>query len=391
MHGWSASGTAPLKFSAISFRANCCARLVVKMVGSLGTLLNPSSIAVIGGREAEAVINQLTSLGFKGDIWPIHPVKQHVGGLTAYRSVSMLPSAPDAAYVAVNRHRTIEVIASLAKIGAGGAICYASGFGESDADGRNLQQALIAAAGDMPIIGPNCYGILNYLDGVALWPDQHGGVKLDDGETGVAIIAQSSNIAINLTMQQRALPLAYVLTVGNQAQTGLSDLALNVLDDPRVTALGLHIEGFDSVTGMEAVARKARALKKPVVAIKIGGSAQAREAALTHTASLSGNDEATGAFLKRIRIARVHSLSALLETLKLLHVCGPLEGRSISSMSCSGGEAGLIADASVGRKIYFREMSDEEKTTYRKSVGSDGRRFQSAGLSHLYLGRPRRN
>jgi len=339
------------------------------MARSLHQLLKPRSIAVIGGKEAERVVKQALAMGFDGDIWPVHPSKQQVCGLQCYQTIGELPRAPDAAYVAVNRHRTIDVVADLARIGAGGAICYASGFSEADATGKDLQQALIKAAGDMIIIGPNCYGILNYADGVVLWPDQHGGERLENDQSGVAIITQSSNIAINLTMQQRGLPLAYVLTVGNQAQTGLSDLALALLDDARVNALGLHIEGFDSITGIEAVARKARHMKKPIVAMKIGRSRQAQKAALTHTASLSGKDDAADAFLNRIGIARVHSLSSLLETLKLLHVIGPLEGYAISSLSCSGGEAALMADAAVGRKVHFRALSPREKQPVEAALG----------------------
>jgi acyl-CoA synthetase (NDP forming) len=339
------------------------------MTRLLHRLLKPKSIAVIGGKEAERVVDQAVAMGFDGDIWPVHPQKKQVCGLKCYQTVTELPCAPDAAYVAVNRHQTIDVVADLAGIGAGGAICYASGFSEADATGKDLQQALVEAAGDMAIIGPNCYGILNYAEGVVLWPDQHGGERLESGQSGVAIITQSSNIAINLTMQQRGLPLAYVLTIGNQAQTGLSELALELLDDARVSALGLHIEGFDSITGMEAVARKARRLKKPIVAMKIGRSSQAQKAALTHTASLSGQDNMADAFLKRIGTARVHSLSSLLETLKLLHVIGPLEGYAISSLSCSGGEAALMADAVVGRKVHFRQMSIEEKQPVEAALG----------------------
>ena len=339
------------------------------MSRSLNRLLRPKSIAVFGGKEAQAVVEQALKTGFDGNIWPVHPLKKEICGLMTYQSVSNLPGAPDAAYVAVNRHLTIEIIADLAKIGAGGAICYASGFREVDDTGDDLQQALVDAAEDMPIIGPNCYGLLNYADGISLWPDQHGAVKLPDGQNGVAIITQSSNIAINLTMQQRGLPLAYVLTAGNQAQTGLSELALYMLDDPRVTALGLHIEGFDCVKGIEAVARKARQLQKPVVAMKIGASEQAKAATFSHTASLSGRDAASNAFLKRLGIARVHSLPSLLETLKLLHVTGPLDGYSISSMSCSGGEAGLIADSAMRRKVYFRKMTQEEKQPVQQAAG----------------------
>src|SRR3546814_2990806 len=79
--------------------------------------------------------------------------------------------------------------------------------------------------------------MINYGDGALLWPDQHGGRRLPDGQRGVAIVTQSSNIAINMTMQRRGLPLAYVVTAGNQAQTGLSEIALGLLDDPQVTAL----------------------------------------------------------------------------------------------------------------------------------------------------------
>ena len=93
---------------------------------------------------------------------------------------------------------------------------------------------------------------------------------------GVAIITQSSNIAINMTMQKRGLPIAFLMTAGNQAQTGLSEMALGLIEDERVTALGLHIEGFDSVAGFERLAARARELKKPIVAMKVGRSEQAR-------------------------------------------------------------------------------------------------------------------
>ncbi len=304
------------------------------MARCLKRLLEPKSIAAIGGREAREVIEQCIALGFSGEIWPVHPSKKQVCGFKTYPTVESLPGSPDAAFIGVNRQRTIAIVEALSCRNAGGAICYASGFLEADAEGAGLQAALIDAAGDMPVIGPNCYGFLNYASGVALWPDQHGGRKLASGETGVAIITQSSNIAINMTMQKRGLPVAYVLTAGNQAQTGLSEIANALLDDPRVTALGLHIEGFDSVAGFEGVAAKARALKKPIVALKVGRSEKARQAAYTHTASMAGSDMAVDAFLTRIGIARVQSIPSFLEALKLLYIIGPLEGAAISSMSC---------------------------------------------------------
>ncbi len=339
------------------------------MPRSLHRILNPASIAVIGGKEAQSVVEQLMGMAYTGDIYPVHPHKETVCGLPVFRSIDALPDSPDAAFVAVNRKRTVSIVNALKHCNTGGVICYASGFTEADDEGKHLQQALIEAAGEMPVIGPNCYGLLNYADGVALWPDQHGGVRLNEGQTGVAIIVQSSNIAINISMQQRGLPVAFVLTAGNQAQTGISEMALNILDHPRVTTLGLHIEGFDSIRGMEAVAAKARELKKPIVAIKIGRSQQAQRAAFTHTAALAGSDTIADAFLRRIGIARVFSIPSFLEALKLLHVCGPLEGGAISSMSCSGGEAGLMADACYRRKLIFPKLPELQKKIVQDALG----------------------
>ena len=339
----------------------------------LDRLLRPKSIAIIGGGAfGTNVVEQCLKMNYAGEIWPVHPSRPDVHGVAAFKSVADLPAAPDAAFVAVNRNLTIDIIGQLSALGAGGAICFAAGFretGNDDADGERLQRELIAAAGKMPIIGPNCYGLINYADGALLWPDQHGGKRLEAGERGVAIITQSSNIACNLTMQQRGLPVAFLMTAGNQAQTGLSEMALGLIEDERVTALGLHIEGFDSVAGFERLAARARDLKKPIVAMKVGRSEQARAATISHTASLAGSDAGSEAFLKRLGIARVDSIPSFLETLKLLHTVGPLGGGRLSSMSCSGGEASVMADTAEGRRVGFPALSAETRLRVKEALG----------------------
>jgi acetate---CoA ligase (ADP-forming) len=343
------------------------------MTRDLSRMLRPKSIAVIGGGAfGTSVVKQSLKMGFAGEIWPVHPTKDHVEGVKAYRSVAELPGAPDATFIGVNRHLTIEMVKALREKGAKGATCFASGFletGEYDEDGERLQRELIEAAGDMPIIGPNCYGLINYADGALLWPDQHGGERLPAGEKGVAIITQSSNIAINMTMQKRGLPVAFLMTAGNQAQIGLSEMALGLIEDDRVTALGLHIEGFDSVAGFERLAARARELKKPIVAMKVGRSEAARAATVSHTASLAGSDAASDAFLKRLGIARVNSIPSFLEALKLLHAAGPLSGYRMSSMSCSGGEASVMADSAEGRKVFFPKVTETHWRQVKNTLG----------------------
>lgn len=336
----------------------------------LARLLRPRSIAVIGGGAWCAnVIRECRRMDFDGPVWPVHPSRPEVGGTPAFARIEDLPDVPDAVYLGINRAATVEAVRLLSARGAGGAICFASGFAEAQAelaDGGEMQVALLAAAGDMPVLGPNCYGMLNALDRVALWPDQHGLVPV---ESGVAVLSQSSNVALNLTMQRRGLPIGFLGTVGNQAQVDLSALGMALLEDPRITALGLYIEGIRDVRGFEALAARARDLGKRIVALKLGASEQAGAAAVSHTASLTGSDAGARAFLRRIGVAQVECLAAFLEALKILHVAGPLKSNRVVSASCSGGEASLMADSALGRGVVFPPLEEAQRVALRAALG----------------------
>jgi len=305
-------------------------------MANLSRLLRPRHIAVFGGAWARNVIIQLKKTGFDGAIWPVHPTKTEIEGLPAFADIGALPSAPDASFIGVNRNATPDILAALSAAGAGGAVCFASGFAETSADdeklsqagqasGADLQNAALAAAGDMPFLGPNCYGFVNYLDKVAIWPDEHGGVPV---ASGVGIITQSSNMAISLSMSRRSLPLAVLATAGNQAQLDMCDIGEALIDDGRITALGLHIEGIASLAKLERLAQKARAAAIPIVALKVGKSDAAQQATLSHTASLAGSDESASALFKRLGIARLDSLGSFVleEALgPLVHLSNPLD------------------------------------------------------------------
>jgi len=336
----------------------------------LSRLLAPRSLAVIGGGAwCAAIVDAARRIGFAGTVTPVHPTKSEVAGLRAVPRIADLPESPDAAFIGVNRHATIEIVEELRSAGAGGAICFASGFSEAvaeDDSAEDLQAALVQSAGDMPILGPNCYGFLNALDPAGLWPDQHGMIPVD---RGVAILSQSSNIAINLTMQQRGLPIAFMATLGNQAQTTQAAMALHLLDDPRITALGFYIEGFGDLREWEAVATKARDRSIPLVALKSGKSEQAQAATISHTASLAGADAGAQAFMERLGIPRVRSIPAFLEALKLGHMFGRLPDARIATISSSGGEASLAADTAHGSPVTFPPLSVNQQTALREALG----------------------
>ena len=346
-------------------------------MADLSRLFQPRHIAVFGGAWAHNVIAQLQKGGYDGAIWPVHPKKDEVAGLKAYASVADLPEAPDASFIGVNRNLTPQILGDLSATGAGGAVCFASGFAETSADeahlkvageasGTDLQNQALAQAGDMPFLGPNCYGFVNYLDKVAIWPDEHGGTAIS---SGVGIVTQSSNMAISLSMSKRSLPLAVLATAGNQAQLDMCDIGEALIDDGRITALGLHIEGIASLAKLEALAQKARAKKIPLIALKVGKSDAAQAATMSHTASLAGSDESASALFKRLGIARLDGLGAFVEALKLAHITGALPDYGIGSLSCSGGEASLMADCASRTKLVFPPLEDAQIKGLSEALG----------------------
>ena len=325
---------------------------------NLSRLISPKSIAVVGNRGANFAIRESKKLGYNHKIWAIHPTLDFLEGIKCYKDIKDLPEAPDATFIAVNAESAIAIVADLKSIGGGGAVLYASGFGELGEKGIKRNQRLEEAADGMPLIGPNCYGFINSLDGVALWPDVHG---CEPVLSGVAIITQSGNIGLNITMQSIGLPIAYMFTLGNQTNTNIADIIHAMLDDNRVSAIGLHIEGISDIKSFDVAARRALDKKIPIVAIKSGRTDVSAKIALSHTSSMTGLDQLFNVFFERLGIARVDTVPEFLETLKLLSILGTIDHNGVASMSCSGGEAGMMADLIDGLDITFPSLDDLHK------------------------------
>ena len=337
------------------------------MSNALERLLRPKTVAVFGGDSAEAVIRQCQAIGYAGEIWAVNPKRAEIAGVSCVASIDDLPGVPDASFVAAPPQAALQIIADLAARGASGAICFTAGFAEAGEEGEALQQQLRDAAGEMPVIGPNCHGFLNYLDGIALWPDEHGGQR---AKRGVALITQSGNIALNLPMQQRSLDFAYVISIGNNSMLGLHDYIETLLADERVSAIALHIEGIQDIAGFSAAAIHALQKAVPIVALKTGRSSLGAEITMSHTGSLAGSDRLYSALFKRLGVARCDTLPQFLETMKFLSIVGSLEENTLGSMSCSGGEASLVADYAERLNVEMPALSATSTSELQDMLGA---------------------
>ena len=308
---------------------------------NLQRLLKPRHVAVIGGREAEVVAGECARIGYRGPVWPVNPRRESIGGHRCFGSVERLPHAPDAAFVAVPREAAIDTVARLAAMGAGGVVCHTAGFAEIGAQGARLEAALVEAAGEMALIGPNCYGFINYLDRAALWPFAHGG---SCPGYGAAIVTQSGMLSSDLTMSRRSVPFAFMASIGNQSVVTLADCVDVFSEFGGVRAIGLHVEEIPDVADFSAAVRNAVRADIPVVALKTGVSEIGASLTAGHTGALSGDDDLYQALFDRLGVIRVATPAQLLETLKFLCVAGVPAGGRIAGLTCSGGAAAMLAD-----------------------------------------------
>lgn len=308
---------------------------------NLRRLLRPRHVAIVGGQAMADSIRRCADTGFTGEVWVVNPKYPELGGRKCYASIADLPEAPDATFIAVPREATIDILKQLDARGGGGAICYAAGYTEVGGEGVALHEEFTKAAGNLAVVGPNCYGMLNFIEGICLWPTGALGHQV---ETGCAIVMQSGNIALNLSRNDRSVPFAYVISSGNQAVLNAADYVDALADDPKVTAIGLYLEGIKDVPAFSRAAAKALQRGKPLVALKAGNSELGAKFAMSHTGSLAGSGKMYDALFERLGIIRVHSVPQLLETLKLVSTAGLPKGDRLAVFTCSGGECLLTAD-----------------------------------------------
>ena len=326
----------------------------------------PSKIAFIGSRYLERSIRMCQRAGFNGQIWPVHPKLDEMAGLPCYPSLDALPDVPDAAFIALSRERSVMMIADLAERGVPGAVCHAAGFAEVGGEQVALQAHLVEAAGDMAVIGPNCMGMINGFDRLALW-GADGFIEPVQGQ-GAAIISQSGALLYSLINVERAYPLGYGFSIGNQAVIDVADVLDVMLDDPRVSSIGIYSEGLTDGPAFAAALDRALEQGVPVALLRAGGTESAAQVSLSHTGNLAMSNDFWDPLIDRYGLIRVASPKQLIETTKLLAVTGLPAGNRILVASYSGAANTMVAEAAPKNGLVLPELTSENAAKIRPTL-----------------------
>ncbi len=319
-------------------------------------MLNPESVVFIGGSNLVPAIDYTRSKGYQGRIHVVNPYHDEIAGITCLKAVDQLPEIPDLGFVSVPKEYVIENMRSLAQFGVVGTICNSAGFSELKDDGIDRQAQLIEAAGEMPMLGPNCPGFANFVDNAAFMQDHFG--DHEKVEQGVAVISNGGAYISDMCCARRSLPVAYAVGVGNQAMLSIGDMLDVVLDDPRVKAVNLYIESFCNLPALSRAALKAVRNNIPIVVVKGGQTLTGERAAQTHTASIAGDNVVASALFQRFGFIEAVNPIQAIETLKMLICTKRPKGARVAFATSSGSYAVLGGDAAQRSGLEIPPMPE---------------------------------
>ena len=288
-------------------------------------LLRPRSVAIVGasatpGALGAAVLANLQRFGFAGDIHLINPNRTQIGDRPCLKSIAELPAGVDAVVLAIPRAGVLQAVADLARRDVGAVVIFSAGFAEGGDAGRAEQREItrIAAEHGILIEGPNCLGLVNHVDGVALTFVETSPSQLA-GRPGIGIVSQSGAMAcvLSVMLASRELGVSYSISTGNEAASGIEEFLAHLLGDPHTRVIGMIVEQFRRPLDFLALARRARKVDKRLVLLHPGRSAAARESAATHTGALAGDHALMRAKVEAEGVVLVESLEELGDCLEV--------------------------------------------------------------------------
>jgi acetyltransferase len=332
-------------------------------VPDLSPLFRPDSVAVVGASPdsfySGNLVDHLLDYGFEGDLYPVNPSRDRVWGRRCYDDVAAVPDVVDVVVVSVPREYVVEVVRSAGERGVPFALVLTAGFAEADATGADLEAELAATAEDtgIRVVGPNCIGVM-----AARGATLTATCSREPRPGRIALVSQSGALAFTTFFERaadRGIHFSHVVSTGNEADLTISDYVAFLARRETVDVICAYVEGVDDPARFLRVTEAAIRDGTPVLAVKVGASAVAAEATLSHTGSLAGADDAWTAAFEGAGIERVPDVPDLL-TRASAHAGRPEpDGDRVCIASTSGGLASLLADLAAERGLGLPPITGE--------------------------------
>jgi len=330
------------------------------MAVDLRPALAPRSVAIVGASErsfiARVAVENCRSLGYEGEIYPIHPRNDRFLDLPCYPELASLPLVPECTLIALNAERAVGAVEEACRLGVRVVILPAGGFAEQGPDGAERQRRIVEAAraSGTLIVGPNCMGVLSPPDRSAVYI---GTIARPLHPAGISAIAQSGSV-VELLVNTPDIHYARVFSAGNEALLTACDYLEYLLDDVQTEVILLYLEAYREPARLLELAERALDLGKPIIAIALGRSAQAQAMAQAHSGALATSYRRVHAALSQRGVVLCEDLDEWLAAAQLAAHGAYPRGTGIGAVTVSGGEGALLLDLAESCGVAFPPLSE---------------------------------
>jgi acetyltransferase len=333
----------------------------------LAPLFDPDSVAVVGASPdsfyAGNLIDNLLDYGFDGPLYPVNPKRDEVWGRSCYDDVDDVPETVDLVVVSVPREYVVGVVRAAGERGVPVALVVAAGFSEADDEGAALEADLAAAAREagIRVVGPNCIGVMS-ARGATLTAT----CSREPQPGAIGLVSQSGALAFTTFFERAAdadVHFSHIVSTGNEADLTTSDYVAYLAAEETVDVICAYVEGLTDPERFMRVAEAATRAGTPVLTVKIGQSDVAEAATLSHTGSLTGDDDAWAAAFRQTGVQRVPDIPDLLSQASAHAAYDAPDGDRVAIASTSGGLASLLADLADERGLSLPDIDGETERT----------------------------
>jgi acyl-CoA synthetase (NDP forming) len=342
----------------------------------LDCLLRPRSIALVGasstpGSLGECVLLNLRSARYPGGLYLVNPKRPIIEGKQCLASIDELPPDVDCAVLAIPGSAVLDAARACAKKNVRSLIVFSAGFAESGETGKAAQRDLARLAQDLGMIveGPNCLGMVNYVDSIPLTfvvtPPQ-----AQSNLPGVAIISQSGALAavIAVNMRHHSISLTYSVSTGNEASHGVEDFLEYLIDDASTRVMALVVEQFRNPKRFLELGRRARERGKFIVLLHPGSSGAARASAATHTGAMAGDYQVMHTLVTHAGVIHVESLEELVDVSQILLRIRELPRKGAAMFTESGAFKAITLDLCEKIGLELPSLSAAAEHALRKAL-----------------------